>query len=105
MFGLLRHRVVTEDCLTVYEVWSSRVFKGLADSCPLSDMKETDDFAVAELEFPLVEASDVEKAGTSEGKGSVPAAGEGTSPSMTTSATSTTMASNNGERANPHKRD
>lgn len=50
--------MLKEDCLAVYEVWSSRVFKGLDDSLALTEMKETDDFAVSQLEFPWAEADE-----------------------------------------------
>lgn len=54
---------LTEDRLAVMEVWSHRVFKGLDDSNPLSDMLNTkDEFVVCQLEFPLGEGSDRQKA-------------------------------------------
>lgn len=81
-----RHNVLREEHLCLYEVWSSRVFKGLDDSCPLSDMKETDEYAVAEMELPLVDADAVARGQAGKGVSrpgavihAVPAAGEGTS--------------------------
>ena len=74
-----RRGLLTEDCLAVFEVWSCRVCKGLEDSCPLSEMKATDSFSVAQMEFPLTESN--EDAEGNAGKSHpVPAAGEGSSP-------------------------
>lgn len=72
--------MVTEDCLAVIEVWSSRVFKGLDDDCPLSDMKSTDEFAVCQLEYPLVSPDTI--GGSAAGAAaSSPAKNEAGSPS------------------------
>lgn len=66
--------MLKEDCLEVFEVWSSRICRGLEESRPLSDMKATDDFAVSEVEFPFEEEE------AKEGMVHyVPAAGEGSS--------------------------
>ncbi|CAN0377130.1 unnamed protein product, partial [Ectocarpus fasciculatus] len=79
--------LLTEDRLAVMEVWSSRVFKGMEDSCPLSDMKPTDDFAVCELEFPLPSTYSSDKGGV--GATAVPplpgGGGEGSSSGQTSS--------------------
>ena len=71
----------------MFEVWGSRVCKGLEDSCPLSVMKSTDSYSVAQMEFPLAEGN--EEAKGSARKNSVPAAGEGSSPASGGAATKT----------------
>ncbi|CAM9721797.1 unnamed protein product [Laminaria digitata] len=71
-----KHGLLTEDCLAVFEVWCSRVCKGLEDTCPLSVMKSTDSYAVAQMEFPLAEGNEEAKGNTGKNH-SVPAAGEG----------------------------
>lgn len=60
------------------EVWSSRIFKGLGDSCPVSDMKSTDEFAVCQLEVPLAPSSPEKKKGgvVSSGQASSQGGGE-----------------------------
>ena len=80
--------MLTEDCLAVFEVWCSRVCKGLEDSCPLSVMKSTDSYSVAEMEFPLAEENDEAKGYAGKNR-SVPAAGEGSSPANGGAATKT----------------
>lgn len=68
------------------EVWSSRVFKGMEDSAPLSDMKPTDDFSVCELEFPLPSAYSSEKGGSvATAVPPLPGGGEGSSSGQTSS--------------------
>lgn len=83
-----RHGLLTEDCLAVFEVWCSRVCKGLEDTCPLSVMKSTDSYAVAQMEFPLAEGSEEAK-GNAGKNHSVPAAGEGSAPANVGAATKT----------------
>lgn len=48
------------------EMWSGRVFKGIEDSAPLSDMVNTkDDLAVCQLEFPLAAEGERESSSAS----------------------------------------
>ncbi|CAM9505947.1 unnamed protein product, partial [Ectocarpus sp. 12 AP-2014] len=79
--------LLTEDLLAVMEVWSSRVFKGMEDSCPMSDMKPTDDFVVCQLEFPLPSSYSSEKGGGSVATAvpPLPGGGEGSSSGQTSS--------------------
>lgn len=58
------------------------MFRGLDDSCPLSDMKSTDDFAVCQLEHPWTEGGEeaVSKTGRVYTIPAFPAAGEVSSP-------------------------